>query len=88
MNITFDPKKDAANQVKHGLSLAVAAKLNWDEALSWVDSRIDSEERMVALLSLKGRTHVVVFVDRNDSRRIISLRKANRRECKIYETRK
>jgi len=31
--IAFDPAKDAANQTKHGLSLALASELDWEAAL-------------------------------------------------------
>jgi uncharacterized protein len=41
MQIEFDPIKDAGNQAKHGLSLAVAAELEWDAAMVWVDDRYE-----------------------------------------------
>jgi uncharacterized DUF497 family protein len=33
MDIEFDPVKDASNQAKHGVSLALAAELDWDAAI-------------------------------------------------------
>lgn len=85
MRIEFDPAKDASNQEKHGLSLAVASALDWDEALVWVDDRYEyGELRMIALAPDTGVLYYVAFVDRDDARRIISLRKANRREVKHY----
>jgi len=84
--IVFDPTKDRLNQVKHGgLSLADATALEWDGAVYFQDERHDySENRVIALAYLKDRLLVVVFVDRGDERRIISLRKANYREVKRY----
>ncbi len=41
MQITFDPRKDAINRQKHGVSLAEAAAIEWDTALLSVDSRFD-----------------------------------------------
>jgi uncharacterized DUF497 family protein len=85
MRIEFDPAKDASNQEKHGLSLAMASALDWDEALVWVDDRYEyGELRMIALAPETGILYYVAFVDRGDARRIISLRKANRREVKHY----
>jgi uncharacterized DUF497 family protein len=85
MRIDFDPAKDASNQEKHGLSLALASALDWDEALVWVDDRYEyGERRMIALAPDTGILYYVAFVDRDDARRIISLRKANRREVKHY----
>ncbi len=85
MQIDFDPGKDATNFEKHGLSLAMAAQLDWEHALVWVDDRHDyGELRMIALAPDTGVLYYVAFVDRGDLRRIISLRKANRREVKHY----
>ena len=85
MLIEFDPAKDAVNQDKHGLSLAMASELDWDQALVWVDDRYEyGELRMIALAPDTGILYYVAFVDRDDARRIISLRKANRREVKHY----
>ena len=42
------------------------------------------ELRMIALAPGTGILYYVAFVDRDDARRIISLRKANRREVKHY----
>ena len=85
MQIEFDPAKDAANQIKHGLSLAIASELGWDAALVWIDARFEyNETRMVALAPKTGILYCVAFVDRSEVRRIISLRRANRREVKHY----
>lgn len=87
MRIDFDPAKDASNLAKHGLSLALASALDWDAALVWVDDRfVYGELRMIALAPETGILYCVAFVDRDESRRIISLRRANRREVKKYET--
>jgi uncharacterized DUF497 family protein len=85
MKIEFDPAKDASNQAKHGVSLAVAAQLDWENALARIDDRFEySETRMIALAPRDEILYYVAFVDRNEVRRIISLRKANRREVNHY----
>ena len=85
MRIEFDHVKDASNLEKHGLSLALAAELDWDESLVWVDERYEyGELRMIALAPDTGILYYVAFVDRGETRRIISLRRANRREVKHY----
>jgi uncharacterized DUF497 family protein len=81
----FDPGKDATNLSKHVLSLAAAAELSWDAALVWIDSRTDyGEVRMVALAPIGDVLFFVAFVDREKASRIISLRRANRREVSHY----
>ena len=85
MRIEFDPAKDAANQAKHGVSLALAVELDWEAALVWVDARFEYEElRMIALAPKTEILYYVAFVERGAARRIISLRRANRREVSHY----
>ncbi|HOV18044.1 BrnT family toxin [Ottowia sp.] len=89
MNITFDPDKDEANRARHGVSLADAAGFEWETALVWPDHRHDyGEPRMATLGYIGPRIMAVVFTDRPEGkpteRRIISLRKANRREVTRY----
>ena len=85
MRFDFDPNKDRLNVEKHGLSLGLAEGLDWDAALLWIDERQDyGEMRVLALAPKTGILYYVAFVDRADVRRIISLRRANRREVKRY----
>lgn len=85
MDITFDPNKDQTNRKKHGISLAEAASFDWDTALVWLDDRFKyNEPRECALGVIGERVYYVAFVERDGSRRIISLRKANMREVKHY----
>jgi len=85
MRIEFDPAKDAANQAKHGVSLSMAGGLDWEAALVWVDDRFEYREtRMIALAPKTEILYYVAFVDRGEVRRVISLRRANRREVKYY----
>lgn len=51
------------------------------------DDREDySEVRMIGFAYIGTRLYCVVYTDRGDVRRVISLRKANRREEKRYAT--
>lgn len=86
MRITFDPEKNVANVAVHGVSMQTAGQLEWEELLAKQDTRKEyGELRMVGYAPIGRRLYCVVFVDRADGRRIISLRKANTREVKDYE---
>lgn len=81
----FDVAKDRYNQSKHGVPLGLASAFEWETALSGSDMRRDyGEHRMVAIGYIGLRLYVVVYVDRDGRRRIISLRKANSREEARY----
>ncbi len=85
MEVTFDPAKDMANRDKHDVSLVMSMKLEWDTALTWPDLRRDyGEPRWCGIGYIGRRLYAVAFVDRAEGRRIISLRKANRREVNRY----
>mgnify|MGYP005858620119 CR=1 FL=1 len=67
------------------MSLSFAGELDWQAALVWIDERFEyGETRMIALAPKTGILYYVAFVDRGNVRRIISLRRANRREVKYY----
>jgi uncharacterized DUF497 family protein len=58
VRIDFDPAKDKLSLASHGLSLAFAAELAWDEALVWVDDRFEYDElRMVGLVPQGNRLY-------------------------------
>ena len=85
MRIEFDPAKDVANRAKHGVSLSLARRLDWNAALIWVDRRFAyDEQRMVALAPEADTLYYIAYVDRGGVRRTISLRQATRREVKHY----
>lgn len=65
--------------------MGLARELDWDAALVWVDNRFGYDElRMVALAPKTNILYYVAFVERGDRRRIISLRRATRREVQRY----
>lgn len=85
MDVAFSAAKDRLNRVKHGVSLGDAALIDWAHAVKWEDARKDyGETRLCALGEIAGRVFLVVYVDRGTDRRIISLRRANKREIDRY----
>ena len=85
MWIEFDPQKNDANIAKHGVDMASMEQFDFDTALLRVDRRQSyGETRQIALGYIAERLHVLVFTKRGPTVRVISLRKANRREEKAY----
>ncbi len=86
MEIEFDPEKDTRNVQLRGISLQDAAQFEWDSALIIQDARRDyGEPRYRAFGFIEDRLHALVFTPREGTIRVISLRKANRREVLRYE---
>jgi len=81
-----DPKKDNRNISERGLSLDLAEQVDWATALIWEDKRKDYGERRYCVLGvIEDRLYSVVFTPRDGKPRVISLRKANKREVRRYE---
>ncbi len=81
----FDPPKDQANLIKHGLSLEKAHSFDFETAFKVVDTRRDyGEVRVQVYGMIEGRLHVLVISPRSGGDRVISLRRANKREVRRY----
>lgn len=78
----FDLAKDRINRTKHGVSLALAEVLFTGPPVSVEDDRFDYRE--VAFGLINDRFFVCVYADRDDERRVISLRKATKREVRRH----
>lgn len=84
--LEFDPLKSARNARERGLPFERAADFEWQDAVIVADTRREyGEARLVATGALGGRLHVLCFVRVADGIRVISLRRANRREVLEYE---
>ncbi len=85
MIISFDPIKNEKNIRERGLSFERATDFDFENATFLTDDRHDyGEVRHIAIGYLDGRLHVLCFVEKPDGIRIVSFRKANRRESKKY----
>jgi len=83
MLIEFDSAKDAANRAKHGIGLGEYAAMEVD-AMTAIESHHGGEHRYIQMAPIRGRLHVAVVTYRGDAVRVISLRRANRREERRY----
>ena len=73
------------NLTKHGVDFSEAANFDWSEALVETDDRQNyGEPRFYAIAPIGKRLYVMVFTHRSIDIRIISPRKANKREVIQY----
>ncbi|MGI9213426.1 MAG: BrnT family toxin [Methylococcaceae bacterium] len=81
MEIDFDPTKNEKNIRERGLSFERVVDFEFTTAKVWQDTRmVYPESRFVAIGYLNNRLHVLVFSETPCGIRIISFRKANKRE--------
>jgi uncharacterized DUF497 family protein len=77
----WDETKRAKNLANHGVDFALIEAFDWEHAIIEKDERRDyPEERYRALGYVGDRLHAAVFTIRLGNIRLISLRKANKRE--------
>ena len=84
-SITFDPAKRDKTLRERGLDFEHAAIVFRSKTFTKPsDVGLHNEERQITVGFLNKRMVVVVWTERNNSRRIISMRYANERERTIY----
>jgi uncharacterized DUF497 family protein len=80
-----DEAKRQTNLACHGVDFAEAASFEWAVAMTMTDRRRDyGEERFISISFMGERLHVLVWTQRGETKRLISLRKANQREVRRY----
>jgi len=89
MNFEWDESKSEACFVRRGFDFAYAVHVFLDDdRLVREDTRFGYDEtRMQVIGQISGRVFVVVYTPRREAIRIISARKANQREVRLYENR-
>lgn len=86
MEISFDPSKNDQNLSERQLSFTRVIDFDWGSALVKEDVRKNyPEHRFIAIGYLDQRLHVLCFAETELGIRVISFRKANEREGKVYE---
>lgn len=86
MRYSFDPAKQASNVKKHGFDFSGAQSvIESGMTVTFEDRRADfDEERFVTPGPLGDAIVVIVTTEAEDHIRIISMRKADRHEQRIY----
>jgi uncharacterized protein len=81
----WDETKRRRNIAEHRVDFTAAENFDWESALTGVDHREDyGELREIAIGFIGVRLHVMVFTRRGDATRVISLRKADAKDVRMY----
>ena len=88
MIAAFDPAKDEANRIKHGVSLTFGLQIFSDPDVAIVPTlRIgDEEDRFKAIGLVDGKLYAAIHVWRGGVIRLISVRRSNDREQRDYDS--
>ena len=85
MLLEFDEAKSAKNLKERGIAFDRFADIDAETAVSGEDVRKDHGERRLRVLGfIDGLLYAAVVTPRGEKIRVISLRRANRREERAY----
>lgn len=82
----WDGAKAASNLAKHGVPFAYATRVFLDPQAIDIDASRpgDGERRRKMIGMIEGRVFSVVYTEREDSIRLISARRCNAKEERLY----
>jgi hypothetical protein len=83
MGISYDPAENERNIRERGLSFGRVTDFDFETALI-ADCSRNGEARRVAVGYLDKRLHLLCYIPNPDGIRVISFRKTNKREAKLY----
>ena len=81
----FDDQESQANAAKHGIDFEAAQALWHDINLVEVEARVEDESRYLIIGRIGSQHWCAVVTYRDDRIRLISVRRARKREVEIYE---
>jgi uncharacterized DUF497 family protein len=88
MKFEWDEEKSRANQDKHGIDFEAAKDLWLDEDRVEIYAPHPIEDRTIIIAKYHNKMWAAIYTIRNDTIRIISVRRARKREVNLYEKEK
>lgn len=85
MEFEYDPEMSAANKDKHGIDFEEAQALWSDPFLIEAPALTEDEPRFLAVGRIGAKHRTAVFTWREGRLRIISVRRARKKEIERYE---
>ena len=82
--IEWDERKRAANLAKHGFDFADAWQVYESPAKVTFESMRKAEIRKLDVAPVHGLTLALIYIERSEQARAISLRRASRAERRMY----
>ena len=82
----FDERKSQANLEKHGIDFIEAQRLWTDPDFIEIPAKTSDEPRFLVIGRIKGKHWSAIVTPRDDTIRIISVRRSRKEEVAIYES--
>ena len=85
MEFEWDERKNRTNQNKHGIDFETATKLWNDKNRIEIQTKFPIENRGILIGKMDKKLWSAIFTQRSNAIRIISVRRARKKEAKLYE---
>ncbi len=85
MKFEWDPRKSESNQRKHGIDFETAKELWMDENRVEIHAPHPLEDRVILIAKHLDRVWAAIYTVRQNTIRLISVRRAREKEVGIYE---
>ena len=86
MEFEFDEIKSKANLKKHGIDFIQAQQLWGDPERLEIPAKTTDEPRVILIGRISDKTWSAIFTPRGQKVRIISVRRARKKEVELYES--
>ena len=86
MKFEYDIKKSLINKEKHGIDFEEVQVLWNDNRMVEIQTSYEDEERFINIGKINTKIYAVITTYRKGSIRIISARRARKKEIEIYES--
>lgn len=88
MKFDWNKEKSRTNWDKHGIDFQTAKNLWLDEDQIEIHAPHPIEDRRIIIAKYRNKTWAAIYTVRDDTIRIISVRRARKREVNLYEKEK
>ncbi len=88
MKFDWDPHKNELNRQKHGIDFSSARMLWEDPERIEIEAPYPLENRFILVGNINNRLWTAIYTIRNETIRIISVRRSRKGEKKLYEKEK
>ena len=85
MNFEWDGQKSRTNRDKHGIDFETAKALWLDDRRVEIEMTFPDEKRWALVAQVGGNTWTAIYTVRDESIRLISVRRARPKEVRLYE---
>lgn len=86
MKFEYDPAKSKSNESKHGINFEQAQQLWLDSLRVEIEAKSAIEPRFMVIGKIEGRCWSAIVTYREQTVRIISVRRSRKEEVALYES--